>query len=159
MTYILWICGDGLPEAPAEIIELVDKFERNLKAYKTPRYKEEQLKQEFINPFFKALGWDVDNTAGAAPQYRDVIFEDSIKIAGGTRAPDYCFTLAGRKMFFVESKKPSVNIDKDTKPSYQLRRYAWSAKLPLSILTDFEEFAVYESKSRPRKMTEPALPG
>jgi type I restriction-modification system DNA methylase subunit len=140
-----------LSEVPAEIIELVDKFERNLEAYKNPNYKEEQLKQEFINPFFKALGWDVDNIAGAAPQYRDVIFEDSIKIAGGTRAPDYCFTLAGRKMFFVEAKKPSVNIDKDIKPSYQLRRYAWSAKLPLSILTDFEELAVYESKSRPKK--------
>ena len=53
--------------------------------------------------------------SGAAPQYRDVIFEDSIKVAGGTRAPDYCFTLAGRKMFFVEAKKPSVNIDKDIK--------------------------------------------
>lgn len=143
--------GYKLSEVPAEIIELVDKFQRNIEAYKNPNYKEEQLKQEFINPFFKALGWDVDNIAGAAPQYRDVIFEDSIKIAGGTRAPDYCFTLAGRKIFFVEAKKPSVNIDKDIKPSYQLRRYAWSAKLPLSILTDFEELAVYESRSRPKK--------
>jgi len=140
-----------LPEAPREIIELVDKFERNLEAYKNPSYKEEQLKQEFINPFFKALGWDVDNTLGAAPQYRDVIFEDSIKVAGGTKAPDYCFTLSGRKMFFLEAKKPSVNIDKDIKPAYQLRRYAWSAKLPLSILTDFDEFAVYDSRSRPKK--------
>jgi hypothetical protein len=140
-----------LPDAPAEIIELVDKFERNIEAYKNLSYKEEQLKQEFINPLFKALGWDVDNVSGAAPQYRDVIFEDSIKIAGGTRAPDYCFTLAGRKMFFVEAKKPSVNIDQDIRPSYQLRRYAWSAKLPLSILTDFEEFAVYDSRIRPKK--------
>lgn len=140
-----------LVDAPAEIVELVDKFERNLDAYKNPSYKEEQLKQEFINPFFKALGWDVDNISGAAPQYRDVIFEDSIKVGGGTRAPDYCFTLTGRKMFFVEAKKPSVNIDKDKGPAYQLRRYAWSAKLPLSILTDFEELAVYESRTRPQK--------
>ena len=57
-------------EAPAEIIELVDKFERNLNAYKNPNYKEEQLKQEFINPLFRALGWDVDNEKGAAPQYQ-----------------------------------------------------------------------------------------
>jgi len=140
-----------LSEAPAEIIELVDKFERNLEAYKNPNYKEEQLKQEFINPFFKALDWDVDNTQGAAPQFRDVIFEDSIKIAGGTRAPDYCFTMAGQKMFFVEAKKPSVNIKTDVKPSFQLRRYAWTAKLPLSILTDFEEFAVYDSRFEPKQ--------
>lgn len=102
-----------MSDVPPEIIELIDKFERNFEAYKNSNYKEEQLKQEFINPFFKALGWDVDNLSGAAPQYRDVIFEDSIKIAGGTRAPDYCFTFAGRKIFVVEAKKPSVNIDKD----------------------------------------------
>ncbi|KAF5051918.1 Type IIS restriction enzyme Eco57I [anaerobic digester metagenome] len=138
-------------DAPEEIIELVEQFQRNIKAYKNVSYKEEQLKQEFINPFFKALGWDVDNTSRAAPQYKDVIFEDSIKVAGGTKAPDYCFTLAGRKMFFVETKKPSVNIDQDIAASYQLRRYAWSAKLPLSILTDFEELAVYDSRVRPKK--------
>lgn len=140
-----------LPEAPEIIKELVNKFERNQEAYKKSSYKEEQIKQEFINPFFKALGWDVDNEQGAAPQYRDVIFEDSIKVSGGTKAPDYCFTMAGRRMFFVEAKKPSVNIEKDIMPSYQLRRYAWSAKLPLSILTDFEEFAIYESRTRPKK--------
>ncbi len=59
-----------MQEAPDEIKELIEKFERNLDAYKNPSYKEEQLKQEFINPFFKALGWDVDNVSGAAPQYR-----------------------------------------------------------------------------------------
>lgn len=97
------------------------------------------------------MGWDVDNEQGAAPQYRDVIFEDSIKVSGGTKAPDYCFTLSGRRKFFVEAKKPSVNIEKDIMPSFQLRRYAWSSKLPLSILTDFEEFAVYESKTKPKQ--------
>ena len=84
-------------EAPAAIKKLVKKFNRNLDAYKNLAYKEEQLKQEFINPFFKTLGWDVDNVTGTAPQYRDVIFEDSIKVGGGTKAPDYCFTLAGKR--------------------------------------------------------------
>ena len=100
-------------EAPEIIKKLVNKFDHNLAAYKSSDYKEEQLKQEFINPFFKALGWDVDNESDAAPQYRDVIFEDSIKVGGGTKAPDYCFTLAGRRMFFVEAKKPSVNLKND----------------------------------------------
>src|SRR5207245_9646961 len=49
-----------------------------------------------------------------------------------------------------EAKKPAVNIKDQPDPPYQLRRYASSAKLPLSILTDFEEFAVYECLTRPR---------
>ena len=140
-----------MTNAPEIIRELVEQFETNLRAYKSPTYKEEQLKHEFLNKFFKALGWDVYNEKNAAPQHRDVIFEDSIKIGGGTKAPDYCFTLAGKRIFFVEAKKPSVDIKKDIHPAFQLRRYAWSAKLPLSILTDFEEFAVYETRTRPQK--------
>jgi hypothetical protein len=140
-----------LTNAPKIIKELVEQFETNLSAYKSPTYKEEQLKHEFLNKFFKALGWDVYNEKNAAPQHRDVIFEDSIKIGGGTKAPDYCFTLAGKRIFFVEAKKPSVDIKKDIHPAFQLRRYAWSAKLPLSLLTDFEEFAVYETRTRPQK--------
>ena len=79
---------------------------------------------------------------------KEVIHEHSISIAGGTKAPDYCFRLSGVPKFFVEAKKPSINIKDDTHPAYQLRRYAWSAKLPLSILTDFEEFAVYDCRPR-----------
>lgn len=51
----------------------------------------------------------------------------------------------------LEAKKPSINIKDDVSPAYQLRRYAWSAKLPLSILTDFEELAIYDCRVKPQK--------
>ena len=95
------------------------------------------------------MGWDVSNTQGYAEAYKDVIHEDTIKIGGATRAPDYGFRIGGTRKFFLEAKRPSVDIKGDTHPAYQLRRYAWSAKLPLSILTDFEEFAVYDCRTRP----------
>jgi hypothetical protein len=47
--------------APREIVELVERFERNVEAYKSGRYNETQLRREFIDPFFGALGWDVEN--------------------------------------------------------------------------------------------------
>ena len=134
---------------PDSVRTLVENFKRNYSAYKSGDYKEEQLKQEFLNPLFEGLGWDVTNKEGNAPQYRDVIFEDSIKVASGTQAPDYCFTLSGVRKFFVEAKKPSVDVQNDQDAVYQLRRYAWTAKLPLSILTNFESFAIYESRRRP----------
>ncbi len=135
--------------APQEIIELVERFEENLAAYTSGNYNETQLRREFIDPFFKALGWDIDNTAGHAEAYKDVIHEDAIRIGGAVKAPDYCFRIGGTRKFFVEAKKPSVDIAGDAAPAYQLRRYAWSAGLPLSILTDFEEFAVYDCRIKP----------
>ena len=44
---------------PPEIIELVERFERNAQAYRSTQYNETQLRREFLDPFFEALGWDV----------------------------------------------------------------------------------------------------
>ena len=137
--------------APTEILDLVKRFEEQFDSYRAPSYNETQLRREFVDPFFKALGWDVDNEKGYAEAYKDVIHEDSIKIGGSTKAPDYSFRIGGVRKFFVETKKPAVNVAHDISPAFQLRRYAWSAKLPLSILTDFEEFAVYDCRVRPVK--------
>ena len=137
--------------APDSVKRLVDRFDQNRDAYLCGSYNETQLRREFIDPLFEALGWDVENRQGSAMPYRDVIFEDSLKVGGATKAPDYCFRIGGMRKFFVEAKKPSVNIATDSSPAFQLRRYAWSAKLPLSILTDFEEFAVYDCRSRPNR--------
>ncbi len=140
-----------MANAPSKVVDLIETFARNIETYKRQPYNETQVRREFIDPFFEELGWDVANKQGYAPAYRDVIHEDAIKIAGTTEAPDYCFRIGGFRKFFVEAKKPSVDIKDDTHPAYKLRRYAWSAKLPLSILTDFEEFAVYDCRIRPKQ--------
>jgi predicted type IV restriction endonuclease len=137
--------------APKEILRLIDQFERNLDAYKSGQYNEAQLRREFLDPFFKALGWDMDNVQGLAEAYKDVVHEDAIRIGGAVKAPDYCFRIGGTRKFFLEAKKPSIDIGGETSAAYQLRRYAWSAKLPLSILSDFEEFAVYDCRIKPNK--------
>ncbi|MFH1788120.1 MAG: N-6 DNA methylase, partial [Candidatus Altiarchaeota archaeon] len=136
-------------DSPQKIVELVERFERNRNSYLSSGYNETQLREEFINPFFEALGWDVRNAEGRAEAYKDVIHEDAIKIGKTTKAPDYSFRIGGQRKFFVETKKPAVNIKGDVNPAYQIRRYSWSAKLPLAILTDFEEFAVYDCRKKP----------
>lgn len=137
--------------APELIRTLVSRFAENRDVYCSSQYNETQLRREFLDPFFKALGWDIDNEQGYAETYKDVVHEDAIKVGGATKAPDYAFRIGGTRKFFVEAKRPSVGIKDDIDAAYQLRRYAWSSKLPLSILTDFEEFAVYDSRVRPNK--------
>jgi len=135
--------------APPIVLELIERFRHNEETYRGAEYKEDHLRQEFLNPFFEAFGWDMANSAGHAPAYREVIHEDALKIEGQTKAPDYAFRIGETRKFFVEAKKPSVIIEKDGNAAYQLRRYAWSAKLPISILTNFAEFAVYDCRKKP----------
>jgi type I restriction-modification system DNA methylase subunit len=137
--------------APDIIRQLVQRFDEHRSSFLSGRYNETQLRHEFLDPFFKALGWDINNEQGYAEAYKDVIHEDSLEVEGAAKAPDYAFRIGGMRKFFVEAKKPAINIEYDIYPAFQVRRYAWSAKLPLSILTDFEEFAVYESRSKPDK--------
>ncbi len=139
--------------APERVEQLVERFDRHIEEYRTGRYNETMVRREYIDPLFTALGWDVANRAGYAEAYKDVIHEDAIKVG----APDYCFRIGGTRKFFLEAKKPSVDIAGEIAPAYQLRRYAWSAKLPLSILTDFEEFAVYDCRVRPRPTDKAAV--
>ena len=141
---------------PAELHELVEQFDRNKDAYKSGDYNETQARGDFIDPLMGLLGWDVHNRQGKAPAYRDVKEEDQVKVGGGTKAPDYGFYAGGERRFFLEAKKPSVDIAGDLAPAVQVRRYAWSAKLPLSILTDFEEFAIYDCRYEPSKEDKPA---
>jgi predicted type IV restriction endonuclease len=136
--------------APPRVLELIERFERNLDLYKRPDYKEARVRVEFIDPFFEALSWDVHNVQGRGEHDKDVVHEDAIKVGGATRAPDYSFRLGQARVFFLEAKKPSVSLIGDVGPAYQLRRYSWSVKLPLGVLTDFEEFAVYDCRQRPR---------
>lgn len=136
---------------PKEILDLVARFDQHIDDYRNGKYNETQLRRDYLDAFLKALGWDVENTQGHAEAYREVVHEDAVRIGGNIKSPDYSCRVGGTRKFFVEAKKPSVYIKDEPAPAFQLRRYAWSAKLPLSILTDFEEFAVYDCRVRPSK--------
>ncbi len=135
-----------------KISELVQRFTEQFASYKSAEYNETLTRRDFIDPFFKALGWDIDNEQGYAESYREVIHEDKIKVGGATKAPDYSFRLGGgKRLFFVEAKKPSVDIKEGIQSAFQIRRYGWSAKLAISVITDFEEFSIYDCTKKPKK--------
>lgn len=124
------------------ILHLADNFQNGIKSK-----NETETRRYYIDKFFEALGWDVGNEKGK----REVIHEDIVKVKGKTKFPDYGFYFKGKRVFFVEAKDTKVDIKNDSRPAFQLRSYAWSAKLGVSILTDFEEFAVYDCTVRPKE--------
>ena len=137
--------------APQAVLDLVQRYEFNRPVYHKGQKNETELRREFLDPFFRALGWDVDNNKGWSEAYKEVAHEDPIRIRGQTKHIDYSFRVGGARKFICEAKKPAVALKDDLEAALQLRRYAWNAGLKLSILTNFEEFAVYDCNVPLRK--------
>lgn len=127
-----------------ELQNLVDRFHANINFYKDIKnsYNEHSYRIEYIDPLLKVLGWDVANEKGLAPQYREVIAEN---YSTRTDRPDYTITLRGVPKFFVEAKKPAVDITREPDPAIQTRKYGWNAKHRLAVLTNFEYLAIYDT--------------
>lgn len=113
-------------------------------------YKEASTRIEFIDPLLVALGWDVNNSAGLPDRFKDVVVEPAQDVDGHNRAPDYGMRIEGDRKFYVEAKKPSTWLKRYKEPAFQARRYAWSAQLPIVVLTNFREIAVYDGRLRPK---------
>ena len=133
------------------IASLVNHFDEHYESYRTGFYSEARLRRNFVEPMFRILGWDIDNEAGLNEDKREVILSDSLTYTGILKAPDYCFRIDGRPKFFLEAKKPFADIKHGVRPAFQLRRFAWSAQLAFSIITDFEEMSIYDGRIRPDK--------
>ncbi len=138
-------------EAKAVVEKLVNRFAEQRNGYHAADYNETKTRRDFIDPLFTAFGWDMDNKDDVAEPYREVIHEDKVKIQGKTKAPDYGFRLSGSKdrLFFVEAKKPSVALKTNKEAAFQVRRYGWNSGASVSILTNFEEFIIYDCSKKP----------
>jgi hypothetical protein len=92
--------------APPEIISLVERFTGQRAAYRSGRYNETQLRRDFLDPLFEALGWDMTNRKNYSEKYREVIHEVSVEIEGHAKAADYSFQ-SGGSIHFVTPGQPN----------------------------------------------------
>ena len=111
-------------------------------------YNETEVRIDFVNPLFKSLGWDVDNEAGLPQHLREVTHEATVLVEENgqrrSKKPDYSFRVGTETLFYLETKKPSVDITMDNSPAFQLRRYGWSGNLKISVLTNFNDLYIYD---------------
>lgn len=131
----------------AELDRLVEAFGRRLADLKRPTYVEAQLRDDSLNPFFRALGWDMENRAGLIQTKREVEIESRTRIGGRHKRADYLFRTATRDRFVCEAKKPAEDLG--PRHAFQAKRYAWNKGVPLAVLTDFEEFKLFIVGGRP----------
>jgi len=140
-------------EALEKVKLLVQNFKDNENEYMRSgsAYNETEARRDFIDPFFEAFGWDVSNKSGLPQHIREVVHEASVEVEDQNKKPDYAFRAAGIRKYFVEAKKPSVKIESDSKSAFQLKRYGWSAKMPISVLTNFNYLIIYDCKPIPNE--------
>lgn len=105
------------------------------------------MRNEFLDPLFEALGWDIRNMSGKKTNEREVLLEESLKANAATHSkkPDYTFRLFGERKFFLEAKKPCVDISIEDNPAKQVRRYGYTANLKISVLSNFEDLYIYDT--------------
>ena len=130
--------------------KLVETYKINRDHYLSSDYNETQLRTDFLNPFFEALGWDIKNISGKSTNEREVLLEEGLRanVSSNVKKPDYTFRLFSERKFFVEAKKPSVKVESDPINAKQIRRYGFTAKLKISILSNFEYLAIYDCSQK-----------
>lgn len=135
-----------MPNNLEKVEALIRKYEANKSYYHSQKYNETLLRSDFLDPLFEALGWDIKNAAGKSISEREVLLEESLRdgMMEHTKKPDYTFRLFSERKFFLEAKKPSVNIMQNNGPAQQVRRYGFTAGLKISVLSNFEDLSIYD---------------
>ncbi|MGL4562447.1 MAG: Eco57I restriction-modification methylase domain-containing protein, partial [Brevinema sp.] len=147
-------------DAKQKITSLVEAFKSHEHEYLKITYNETQVRREFIDPLFEILGWDVGNEANKKQKVKDVILEyrQSIVANDGSfsnKRPDYAFQFNGKLKFFVEAKAPHVNLANSESAIFQVRNYGYHKRLAISVLTDFQELYIYDTKISLKKTIKP----
>ncbi|MBP6506321.1 MAG: N-6 DNA methylase [Opitutaceae bacterium] len=142
------------PESPAtfetfqaELARLVAQFDRQHPTYTAPDYNEQTLRADFLDAFFRALGWDVGNQKGLIHTEREVDIEVRTTMSGRQTRADYVFRLNRTERFTCEAKKPAEVLH--NRHIFQAKRDAFARGVPLAILSDFEEMKLYIVGARP----------
>ena len=129
-----------------ELYRLVRGFRENTPHIKTSEYDEASLRSEYLDPLFKALGWDIGNTEQKPLHLRDVVVEKKQSVRGRPKRVDYLFRANGIDKFVCEAKRPFANIDRF---AYDAQNYAANAGVYIALLSDFEHLILYVVGARP----------
>lgn len=135
-------------EALTRVRQIISSFKVNEAAYtaSNSKYNETQVRTDYITPLLEAFGWDVYNKSSKSLDLRDIYEEATVEVGEEklSKKPDYELRVARQRKYFVEAKKPSINIETDVSAAFQVRRYGFSASLPISVLTNFRQLAIYD---------------
>lgn len=114
---------------------------QQFRSYNYKSLNESQVRKSYIDEFWNILGWNTADIRQVQVETRD----------RNNKKPDYRFLVQNKTAFFVEAKKPSEDLMKNSEHIFQAKSYCWSGNVPLVVLTDFEEFRPFKCVNQPDK--------
>src|SRR6266478_2707370 len=137
----------SVPTFKDEVSRLVDVFQKKVKMHEVETYDEAALRNDFLTPLWRALGWDTENREGASQSLREVEIETRVDIAGKKKRADYIVRTDGISRFVCEAKKPREDLS--LKSAYQAQRYAFNLALFPTLLSNFKEMQLFFVGGKP----------
>jgi len=132
-------------EAKSQIAKLVEKYKNLVKTKKVKSFNEAQTRNEFIEPLFEFLGWDMRNLENQG----EVTTEENVSKG----RVDLAFRLNHIPVMFLEAKALHVDLD-EWKWAEQAINYSWNKSVTWAILTDFEGIKIFNAEIPPKSLSQ-----
>jgi len=145
------MAGEFFEAAFEQVKKLSQDFDSNKGYYLSPHYQESEVRKDFIDKFFIALGWDVNHETQKNPFQQEVKVERGVIAGQSQRRADYAFYTTPNfsdVRLFAEAKKPFGDLC-TADNCFQTIRYGWNANVSIAILTTFEEFIILDCRYKP----------
>jgi hypothetical protein len=134
-----------------QFLAVLDRLCQRFAKYR-PEYRkgldEYSLRNEYLDPFFEALGWDVRNTKDDPPFMRDVRVEYRAYDGVINGKADYVFRIGGFDRFVCEAKKFPEKLENHR---FQLQNYVYNLRLWIGLTTNFDELNLFVVGGKPSR--------
>ena len=139
-----------------EIINELKKLKINFELIKKNNIdsiSEEKVRSGYINKMLESFGWDLSDTAEVIEEKHIVgrAKKRLVEIRSNHRKPDYQLLDRGVLRLYIDAKNVEEDILGSRDVAFQIRSYGWSSELEISMVTNFETFAVYDTTFKPVK--------
>lgn len=112
---------------------------------------EEKIRSGFLNKLLEIFGWNLSNI-------NEVIEEKKLQGIARTRLreidsihvkPDYILCKNGVPKMYLDAKNIFEDFSTSQENAFQIRSYAWSSSFPISIISNFQKFGIYNTTFKP----------
>lgn len=132
-------------------LELLINEYNDMKKQSKKKLTSEETTRTWINQLLSIFDWDVRDTREIL-QEKTLSIESKMKlkkINSTHNRPDYTLINGTNIKSFMDAKDTSVNIFIDKQTAFQVRSYGWSAGVPCSFVTNFEQLVIFDTTFLP----------